>query len=322
MQRSGGSAPRRVDPPARQQAHGGRRRSTCRHDAAAEAPPLHGLGHGAHPHHRRRRRGLHHMHRHGALRGRERPPRLRRDLLPGGAASSRSRSSSAGDSDSRKLPRGSRSSRRRCASPSAGCRSSLRSRSARRSRPGLRPPSARSPPASPSRRTTGGSVELVDQRLERVGNAKPGGGSRSRPAALTWTSLGVHGPSSRTARAAITFVLPGLEPMPSRASRPARWNSSPARAAGRSSSRGRRGRGSGSPPRGRRASRRGSAGSWRVDEHVASAKRRVRGSAGVDGLRTCAAACRALPPRAQRARRRGRAAAQRADLRATRRGRG
>ena len=48
----------------------------------------------------------------------------------------------------------------------------------------------------------------------------PGGGSGSRPEApITIRSTGP--PRSSTARAAITLVLPGVEPIPSTASRPA-----------------------------------------------------------------------------------------------------
>ena len=58
------------------------------------------------------------------------------------------------------------------------------------------------------------------------GTLKLDGGSRSRPAAKTWiASIGAT--SSRAARRAIRLVLPGAEPMPSRASSPSPSNRGP-----------------------------------------------------------------------------------------------
>ena len=89
------------------------------------------------------------------------------------------------------------------------------------------------------------------------------GGSRSRPPAHTSTRSGVV-PSSRTARTAITLVLPGEDPMPSSASSPASWKRSCSRQllAGQVVEPAEvdvvRARLAGRPP-----SRRGSPGSWR-----------------------------------------------------------
>ena len=123
-------------------------------------------------------------------------------------------------------------------------------------RPSRRRSSGSISTGSPSRSTTGAQRQLVDQGLQRVGKDGPGGRARGRGRRrITSIALGARVPSSRTARRAITFVFPGLDPMPSSASRPgAARTRRAARAAARSPSRARRGRGSGSRPRGRPAS--------------------------------------------------------------------
>ena len=73
--------------------------------------------------------------------------------------------------------------------------------------------------------TIGAHRQLVDQRARRVGVAGPVGrvevaaGGAARRSARAWR------PAPRTARTAITLVLPGEEPMPSSASSPAASNS-------------------------------------------------------------------------------------------------
>src|SRR6185295_14536326 len=80
--------------------------------------------------------------------------------------------------------------------------------------------------ARPSRSTTGGRVSSSSRVWSAYGTLKPGGGSRSRPAADTWIESAGAG-SASVASSAIRLVLPGAEPMPSRASRPARSKRGP-----------------------------------------------------------------------------------------------
>ena len=116
-------------------------------------------------------------------------------------------------------PHGSRSSPGMCASRSGSCGSSRRPRSGRRSAPSRPARAARARPArlaNDDRRHR----ELVHECLERVGEALAVGGSRSRPPAATCTDSSLSVPSDRAACAAMTFVLPGLEPIPRTASSP------------------------------------------------------------------------------------------------------
>src|SRR5262249_1432404 len=70
----------------------------------------------------------------------------------------------------------------------------------------------------------GGIVISSRSVLTAYGKLRPSGGSRSRPAARTEIEDGSPG-SSRTARTASRLVLPGAEPIPSRARRPRCSNS-------------------------------------------------------------------------------------------------
>ena len=131
-------------------------------------------------------------------------------------------------------------------------------RSGRRSRPCRRRRAARSPRARRRAATTGGHRQLVDQGLQRVGDAEPG--RRIEVAAGRGDVHRLARPSELPRRDRTPSGWSCRAPSRSRAARagpPARTRRSSSSWRARSSSRGRRGRCSGSPPPGRRASRRG-----------------------------------------------------------------